>query len=123
MNQQVTNNLNELMNRYMGLWNEPDAELRRKSITELWVEDGAQFTSQNEYHGYKALEGRVEAAYEQFVEKGGFVFRLAGDINAHHDAVKFNWEMVPAAGGEAAATGLIFLLLSDDGRIRFDYQF
>jgi hypothetical protein len=31
--------------------------------------------------------------------------------------------MVPADGGEAAAVGFIFLLLSDDGRIRPDYQF
>src|SRR5207245_1738419 len=105
MNQQDTGKLNELMNRYMALWNEPDAELRRKSISELWVEDGAQFTSQNAYHGYKDLEGRVEAAHEQFVKKGGFVFRLASDIDAHHNAVKFSWEMVPETGGAAAATG------------------
>jgi hypothetical protein len=123
MNQQDTSKLNELMDRYMALWHEPDAEQRRKRIAELWVEDGVQFTSQNAYHGYKELEGRVESAHEQFVKQGGFVFKLAGAPQAHHNAVKFNWEMVPASGGEVAATGLIFLLLSDDGCIRFDYQF
>jgi hypothetical protein len=37
--------------------------------------------------------------------------------------VKFNWEMVPAGGGEAAAIGLEILILGPDGRIEADYQF
>jgi hypothetical protein len=37
--------------------------------------------------------------------------------------VKFNWRMVPSGGGAVAATGLIVLLLAEDGRIRTDYQF
>lgn len=41
----------------------------------------------------------------------------------HHNGVRFNWEMVPAAGGAAAAVGFDFLVLGDDGRIRLDYQF
>ena len=28
--------------RYMALWNEPDAERRRRMIAELWTEDGSQ---------------------------------------------------------------------------------
>jgi hypothetical protein len=44
-------------------------------------------------------------------------------VNAHHHALLFRWEMVPAQGGDPAATGTIFLLLGDDGRIRLDYQF
>jgi hypothetical protein len=31
--------------------------------------------------------------------------------------------MAPAAGGDAVAGGVQFLLLDADGRIRFDYQF
>ena len=33
--------INQLVDRYVAVWNEPDAELRRRSIAELWVEDGA----------------------------------------------------------------------------------
>ncbi len=123
MNQQDMSELNQLVNRYMALWHEPDAELRRQSITELWVEDGAQFTRLREIRGYQALVERVSTAYEKFVKTEGFLFRLSSDVDAHHNAVKFTWEMVPAAGGEAAAVGTIFLLLSDDGRIHLDYQF
>ena len=31
----------ELVRRYVAVWNEPDAELRRTSIRGLWAEDGA----------------------------------------------------------------------------------
>jgi len=123
MNQPDMNEINQLVDRYIAMWHEPDTERRRKLITELWVEDGVQFTSQHEYRGYKALEERVESAHEEFVKTGGFVFKLSSDVVEHHDALKFNWEMVPAGSGEVAATGTIFLLLSNDGRIRFDYQF
>jgi len=123
MSQQERNELNELVDRYTALWHEPDAELRRKRIAELWVEDGVQFTRSREIHRYTALEERVEAAHKEFVKTGGFVFRRSSEVNGHHNALMFHWEMVPAGGGEAAAVGTIFFLLSDDGRIRFDYQF
>jgi hypothetical protein len=123
MSQQERNELNELVDRYIALWHEPDAELRRKRITELWVQDGVQFTRSREIRGYTALEERAEAAHKEFVKTGGFVFRRSSDVNGHHNALAFRWEMVPASGGEAAAVGTIFLLLSDDGRIHLDYQF
>ncbi len=130
MNQQDMSELNQLVSRYIALWHEPDAELRRQSIKEFptinrgtTVEDGAQFTRLREIRGYQALVERVSTAYEKFVKTEGFLFRLSSDVDAHHNAVEFTWEMVPAAGGEATAVGTIFLLLSDDGRIHLDYQF
>jgi len=113
----------ELVDRYVAVWNEPDAALRRESIAALWAQDGAHFTPTLEARGYQALEARVAGAHEKWVKAGGFVFRSSGTAEAHHSAVRFNWEMVPAAGGAVAAAGSDFLVLSDDGRIRLDYQF
>jgi uncharacterized protein len=115
--------INQLVDRYMQLWHEANAELRREGIAELFVEDGVQFLSSREFHGCNELEERIASAHKQFVQEGGFVFRPSGNVAAHHNAVKLNWEMVPASGGEVAAVGTIFLLLNDDGRIRQDYQF
>jgi hypothetical protein len=115
--------INQLVDRYVAVWNEPDAELRRRSIAELWVEDGAHIYPEAEVRGYQAIEARVSEAYEEFVRKGGFVFKLSNAAQSHHNLVKFNWEMVPAGGGEVAAVGSDCFVLSDDGRIRFDYQF
>jgi hypothetical protein len=105
-------NVTELVDRYVAVWNEPDAEKRRRGIAALWAEDGAHFTPSLEARGHKALEARVAGAYE----KWGFVFRSAKNL------LRFNWEMVPA-GGAVAAVGFDFLVLGDDGRIRLDYQF
>src|SRR3954451_14716211 len=32
----------QLADRYMALWSEPDAERRRRMIAELWTEDGSR---------------------------------------------------------------------------------
>ena len=113
----------ELIDCYVAVWNEPDADRRRKGIEQLWAEDGAHFTPSLEARGYQALEARVAGAHEKWVRAGSFVFRSSGTAEAHHNGVRFNWEMVPAAGGAAAAVGFDFLVLGDDGRIRLDYQF
>jgi hypothetical protein len=115
--------LNELADRYVAVWNESNPERRRQSIAELWAEDGAHFTPSLEVRGYAALETRVAGAYEKWVKVGGFVFKSAKNADGHHDTVRINWEMVPAAGGKPAAAGFDFLVLGSDGRIRFDYQF
>ena len=85
--------------------------------------NGAHIYPEAEVRGYRAIEARVSEAYEEFVRKGGFVFKLSNAAQSHHNLVKVNWEMVPAGGGEVAAVGSDCFVLSDDGRIRFDYQF
>lgn len=117
------NEITQLVDRYIAIWHEPNAEQRRRSVAQLWAEDGVQFLPSREMRGHQALEERVEAAHEEFVQTGGFRFRRLGDVQRHHDALMFTWEMVPAGGGDVVATGTIFLLLSEDGRIRLDYQF
>ena len=64
MSQRERSELNELVDCYIAVWHEPDAELRRKRIAELWVEDGVQFTQSREIRGHKALEERVEDVSE-----------------------------------------------------------
>jgi len=48
---------------------------------------------------------------------------LCDDVDGHHGTVKLRWELVSAKGGGAISTGLDFLVLGDDGRIRTGYQF
>jgi hypothetical protein len=133
-------NEDQLTERYVALWNEPDPDRRRDTIRELWTEDGSQvleppeemrssaaaigfLAPRLESRGYHALEARVTRAYEDFVGSGQFRFRARANAARLDDVVKFNWEMVPAEGGEVAAVGLDVLILAPDGRIRVDYQF
>jgi hypothetical protein len=131
---------NELADRYVALWNEPDPDQRRQLIEELWTEDGAHLlqppqaireiaarpgiglSATLEARGHTALEARATSAHEAFVASGAFRFRRRDNVERLADIVKFNWEMV-STDGEVVGVGLEFLLMAPDGRIRRDYQF
>jgi hypothetical protein len=129
----------ELADRYVAVWNQPDPDTRRRAIQELWTEDGVHLleppeeivkraaeigiTATLEARGHEALVRRVTRAYDEFVAPGQFEFRRHGEVATLHDMVKLRWAMVPAGGGEVLAVGIDLLLLAPDGRIRRDYQF
>ncbi len=79
-------NHTELVDRYLSIWNEPDAERRRAMIAKLWTQDAVHFTNSLEARGYDAIEARVTTAYEKFVATGDYVFKPAGDADDHHNA-------------------------------------
>jgi hypothetical protein len=128
----------ELVDRYVAVWNEPDAAARRKLITDLWAEDGRHLllppeelrgraaglglTATFEARGHTELAERARIAHENFVAPGEFRFRVGDNAARLHDVVKFGWEMV-SNDGEVAAVGLEFLVLDSAGRIAVDYQF
>lgn len=116
-------NLTSVVNCYMAVWNEPDATIRRKLIQELWPEDGATCHRLLDARGHDAIEARVRDAHEKWVRDGGYVFRARPNVVGHHNVAKFNWEMLPAHGGEIVSVGFDFFILTDDGRIQSDYMF
>ncbi|MGW7685773.1 hypothetical protein ACWGID_33830 [Kribbella sp. NPDC054772] len=133
------NSAQELAQRYVAIWNEPDAGLRRKAVEELWTEDGIHLleppeevverataigvSASLEARGHEALTRRVSTAYDEFVAPGQYKFVPHGTAVGLRDLVKLRWAMVPAGGGEALAVGIDLLLLGADGRIVTDYQF
>ena len=130
----------ELAEKYLALWNEPDADRRRRMIAELWTEDGRHIlqppqeirgiaarpglamTAILEARGYEEIEARAASAYEHWVGSEGLSFRGRDDAERLGDVVKFHWEAV-AKDGEVFAVGLNFLVLAADGRIERDYTF
>ena len=130
----------ELAEQYLALWNEPDADRRRRMIAELWTEDGRHFLQPPqeireiaaqpgiglsailEARGYEEIGARVASAYEHWVGSEGFSFRGRDDADRLGDVVKFHWEAV-AKDGEVFAVGLNVLVLAADGRIERDYTF
>jgi len=130
----------DLADRYMAQWTEPDAAGRRAAIERLWAEDGIHILQPPveireiaaklgfeqptlEAQGYDAIEIRVARSHERFVEKGGFTFRSRADAVRLHGVVKFGWETVSVETGDVAGGGLEILVLDDDGRIKADYMF
>ena len=129
-----------LAENYLGLWNEPDADRRRRMIAELWMEDGRHFlqppeeireiaagpglaiTATLEARGHEEIEARATSAYEHWVGSEGLSFRGRDDADRLGDVVKFHWEAV-GQDGETVAVGLVFLVLTASGRIERDYTF
>jgi hypothetical protein len=130
----------DLAEKYMALWNEPDAHKRRQMIAELWTEDGRHILQPPqeirgiaaqpgiglpailEARGHAEIEARAASAYEHWVGSEGLSFRGRDDVDRLGDVVKFHWEAV-AKDGEVFAVGLNFLLVAADGRIQRDYTF
>jgi hypothetical protein len=130
----------ELAEKYLALWNQPDAEQRRQAIAELWTEDGRHIlqppeeiraiaarpglglTAILEARGYEEIEARAASAYEHWVGSEGLSFRGRDDADRLGDVVKLHWEAV-AKDGTVFAVGLSFLVLAADGRIERDYTF
>jgi hypothetical protein len=115
--------IKEFVDRYVNIWNEPDAARRRQIIRELWQEDARHLARTIEAVGHDGIEARVRTAYEKWVKEKGNVFRLRDGVDSHHDTIKLRWEMLPAGGGEVISIGFDFLVLGGDGRIRTGYQF
>src|SRR5919204_4921963 len=130
----------QLADKYLSLWNEPDADHRRRAIAELWTEGGRHIlqppdeireiaarpglamTAILEARGYEEIEARAASAYEHWVGSEGLSFRGRDDADRLADVVKLHWEAV-AKDGTVFAVGLSFLVLAADGRIERDYTF
>ena len=129
-----------LAKKYLGLWNEPDADRRRRTIAELWTVDGRHIlqppqeirdiaaqpgialTAILEARGHEEIEARATSAYEHWVGSEGLSFRGRDDAERLADVVQFHWEAV-AQDGQVFAVGLVVLILAADGRIERDYTF
>lgn len=99
--------------RYLAAWNEPDPEARRTAVAEVFSDDVRYTDPMVDVRGAEALAATIGAVQAQFP---GFVFRLAGPADAHHDQVRFTWELGPE-GLEAPIVGSDVALLDGDGRI------
>src|ERR1700754_1242918 len=94
-----------LVERHISLWNEPDPDVRRALVRELWAPDGEQIlhppedmraagqalgfgAPKLEIRGHEALDLRVTRAYEDFVAPGEYVFRARDDAFRLRDLVK-----------------------------------
>jgi hypothetical protein len=129
-----------LADTYVALWNEPDADRRRRMIAELWAEDGRHIlqppqeirevaaqpgiamAATLEARGHREIEARAASVFDHWVGSEGLSFRGRDDADRLGDVLKLGWEAV-ARDEALVAVGLSFLLLAADGRIERDYTF
>ncbi len=111
-----------LSERYIAMWNEPDAETRHAIIRSLFADDGANLTATLEPRGYSELRKRVDSAHDRWIVGEKCLFRSTGVAKGHHGVAMFRWEMV---GGDGAvmSVGTEVFVLAPDGRIQTAYTF
>jgi uncharacterized protein len=119
----MKSNLTDLAMRYAAVWNEYDSAQRRNQIAALWAKDAVHYVQAREERGHVALEARVIEAHEKWVVQAGYLFKFVGTVAGLHNSVKFNWVMMPKAGGDAVSAGLNVVLLNEEGHILVDYMY
>ena len=104
----------ELAHRYIDTWNETDPDARQAAVDQLYTEDARYVDPLAAAEGREAIAAMIGAVQEQFP---GFVFRLAGPVDGHHNQARFGWELGPA-GAEAPIVGFDVAVSDDEGRIQ-----
>lgn len=138
--QQLTRDSANVVDQYLGMWNEPDPSVRRRTITSIFAADahhavGAPIEMRDaafslgfprltlDVRGHTDLEFRVAQAYAEFVGSGQYRFEPRGEARRVGQVVMFGWQMVATANGELAGTGTDVIVLDLAGRIVTDHQF
>lgn len=107
--------------RYLEAWNAKGAEALGKAVAAAWAPDGSYTDPLADVSGHEQITGLITAAQQQFP---GFVFKLAGAVDGHHDTARFSWELVseaggaPSGGGSAPVAGFDVITLDGEDRIR-----
>jgi hypothetical protein len=103
----------ELIDRYFAMWNETDAKARRALIAETWTENASYLDPALQGQGHAGIDAMVQGVHARFP---GHRFRRTSDIDAHHDRVRFSWELSPD-GGPAIVKGIDFGVIADGKRL------
>jgi hypothetical protein len=116
-------NVDKVVENYVAVWNESDADERRRKIRAVWAADGSTCFRLLDAHGYEEIEGRVRSSWEKWGQEGKYAFRPKF-TSSHHNVVKFDFAAVAVSEGDRVeGNGLSFLILDSDGRIQDDFQF
>jgi len=105
---------NAVVQRYVDIWNQPDGALRAKAAAELVTADCRFVDPIADVSGPDGLAAVIEGVHERFP---GHRIRPLGDVDAHHDVLRFTWELVSDSGGESVVIGTDVLALTEDGLV------
>ncbi len=102
--------MTELADRYIAMWNETDAGRRRDLIASTWTADASYCDPLVAGDGHAGIDAMVKAVQERFPKHR---FRRSSEVDAHHDRIRFAWELAPE-GGAAIARGVDFGVVAGD---------
>lgn len=104
-----------VVDNYIATWNETDAGRRRALVTETWAEDGSYLDPLMSGEGADGIDGMIGGMQQAYP---GHRFKLVSGPDAHHDRVRFAWQLFGEDGTVAVAAGLDFATVAEDGRLK-----
>ena len=105
--------LTELVDRYIAMWNETDAARRRTLIAQTWTETASYRDPIMQGEGHAGIDAMVQGVQERFA---GHQFHRRSEVDAHHDRIRFTWDLAPA-DGPGVVRGTDFGVVAD-GRLQ-----
>ena len=91
----TTTDITEIVDAYLAMWNEDDADARAAIIERTWTPDARYRDPLLEADGYDGLTAMVEGVHGHYP---GHRFRRTSGVDAHHDQARFGWELVAPDG-------------------------
>ena len=104
----------DIVDTYLAMWNEPDADRRAGLIERAWAGDAGYVDPVLEAEGPAALSDMVAGVHDRFP---GHRFRLRSGIDLHHERLRFAWDLA-GPDGTVAVAGIDVGELAPDGRLR-----
>ena len=102
-----------IVDDYLAIWNERDADKRRALIAQTWTEDATYVDPVMRGQGHAGIDAMIAGAQAQFP---GFRFSALGAADAHNDRLRFRWSAGPE-GGATIIDGADYAMLAPDGRL------
>jgi hypothetical protein len=111
----VMADIEAVVDNYIAAWNETDADRRRTLVADTFTEDATYIdplVAGEGADGIHTMIGGVQGAYP------GHRFKLVAGPDAHHDRVRFTWQLYGEDGAAPVATGIDFATVAGDGRLK-----
>jgi hypothetical protein len=104
----------DAVQRYFAAWNAAGPQELDEAVAAAFTEDATYTDPLGDVAGHDGLTALITGVRQQFA---GHAFQLTGAPDAHHNLVRFTWDLVSTADGSAPAAGFDVIRLADDGRI------
>lgn len=105
--------LTTIVDTHLAAYGEPDSQRRAELIERAWTADGRLLDPPLTGDGHDGISAAADALQAHYAEHR---FRRVSAIDAHHDQLRYAWELV-APDGRVVLSGLDVGAIAADGRL------
>lgn len=105
--------LTTIVDTHLAAYGEPDSQRRAELIELAWTADSRLLDPPLTVHGHDGISAAADSLQAHYAEHR---FRRVSAIDAHHDQLRYAWELVAPDGG-VVLSGLDVGAIAADGRL------